>query len=334
MLTGTQFELIDRILERLGDRVAETIIVPPGDDAAVWRTQGTLAVGHTDTLIEGVHWIPTTMSFCDVGWRVVAVNVSDIAAMGATPRYIFLTVLTSPSLVASELDALIDGVAESCRFHDVMVVGGGVDASPMNAVSVTVFGEVTDIQPPPVMRRDAARIGHVVAVSGRLGASAAGLELIRTGREGDERFASLLGAHRRPIARVQLGRSAATAGVRAAIDISDGLVQDLGHIARRSEVGIDIDIARLPLDRAAIQLLGRHRAVDLALGGGEDYELALIADFERLSALASDALPVTIIGRVVSTHRGDVHVIDPDGRRYTPPVAGWDHVRSVQHDSA
>jgi thiamine-monophosphate kinase len=233
----------------------------------------------------------------------------------------------SPSLVASELDALINGVAESCRFHDVMVVGGVVDASPMNAVSVTVVGEVADIEPPTVMRCDAARIGHVVGVSGRLGASAAGLELIHMGREDDgRRFASLLGAHRRPITRVQLGRSAATAGVRAAIDISDGLVQDLGHIARRSEVGIDIDIARLPLDRAAIQLLGRHRAVDLALGGGEDYELALIADFERITALASDALPVTVIGRVVSTHLGEVRVIDPDGRRYTPPVAGWDHL--------
>jgi thiamine-monophosphate kinase len=323
----SQFELIDRILVHLGDRVASSIVVPPGDDAAVWRPDQPLVVAHTDTLIEGAHWTRQTMSFADAGWRVVAVNVSDIAAMGARPRYILLTVMVGPDLTEQEVDQVVEGVAASRRVHDVQVIGGGVNASATTALSVTVLGDAAEGPPPPLLRRDGARAGEAIAVSGWVGASSAGRELIRSGR-GSPTSDALLRAHRRPVARTQLGMAAAAAGVRSGIDVSDGLVQDLGHIAQRSRVGIEIALDALPLHPAAVSELGLQRASDLALGGGEDYELVLVGSASTLEALATPELAVTIIGWTVEAHPGEVHVFDVDGMRYFPPFVGWDHLQA------
>jgi thiamine-monophosphate kinase len=322
----SQFELIDRILTHLGDRVASSIVVPPGDDAAVWRPEQALILAHTDSVIEGTHWTRQTMSLVDVGWRVVAVNVSDIAAMGAHPRYVLVTLMVGPSMTERDIDAAVEGIAASCRIHEVQVIGGGVNASATTAFSVTVLGEAGDGSPPPLLTRRAARPGDTVAVSGWIGASAAGRELIRSGRASPS-VASLLRAHRRPVARVQLGKAAAAAGVRSGIDVSDGLVQDLGHIAQRSAVGIEIDLEALPLHPEALSALGAQRAADLALGGGEDYELVLVGRAATLVELSMPGHPVTIIGRTVERHPGEVHVFDGDGARYIPPASGWDHLR-------
>jgi thiamine-monophosphate kinase len=176
------------------------------------------------------------------------------------------------------------------------------------------------------MRRDAARPGEAVAVSGIPGGSAAGLRLIEEGREGEPGAPLLIErAHRRPVARVALGRAALAAGVRCAIDVSDGLLQDAGHVAERSGAGVEIELEALPVSPFAVELFGLETARDLALGGGEDYELVLAGDEATLSALAEEH-PLTLIGRVTEDHAGEAWAVDASGARYMPPSAGWDQL--------
>ena len=327
-----EFALIDRIIERLGDAAATDILVPPGDDAAVWTAPGEAVVATIDALVEGTHWRRDTMSPADVGWRAIAASVSDIAAMGATPDHALVATVLATSFTLDDVDALIDGMAEACRRHGVRIAGGDITRGNETAVVVTLLGGAAlQRGGARVLRRDAARAGDAVAVSGTPGAAAAGLALIEAGREAEPSAAALIAAHRRPIARVALGRAAVEAGIACAIDISDGLLQDLGHIAGRSGAGIEIDLEALPLHPAAVELLGEQQARDLALGGGEDFELALTGPAQALKRLATPELAVGVIGRVVAEHAGEVVVRDASGRRYDPPSPGWDQLRPPEH---
>ena len=327
-----EFALIDRIIERLGDAAATDILVPPGDDAAVWTAPGEAVVATIDALVEGTHWRRDTMSPADVGWRAIAASVSDIAAMGATPDHALVATVLATSFTLDDVDALIDGMAEACRRHGVRIAGGDITRGNETAVVVTLLGGAAlQRGGARVLRRDAARAGDAVAVSGTPGAAAAGLALIEAGREAEPSAAALIAAHRRPIARVALGRAAVEAGIACAIDISDGLLQDLGHLAGRSGAGIEIDLEALPLHPAAVELLGEQQARDLALGGGEDFELALTGPAQALKRLATPELAVGVIGRVVAEHAGEVVVRDASGRRYDPPSPGWDQLRPPEH---
>ncbi|HJM89016.1 MAG TPA: thiamine-phosphate kinase [Dehalococcoidia bacterium] len=324
----TEFDLIDRIVARLGDVAASDILVPSGDDAAVWASDGP-TVATIDALVEGTHWRADTMSLADVGWRAIAASASDIAAMGATPRYALVAATLTPSMDSEAVDGLIDGLAASCRQHDVEIAGGDIVRGNEAAVTVTMLG-VASVEDGAarLLRRDDARTGDAIAVSGHPGASGAGLALIDASR-GDEAAAKpLTDAHRRPIGRVALGLAATAAGLGCAIDISDGLLQDLGHIARKSDVGLEVDLDALPLHAAAVELLGREGSLDLALGGGEDFELAIVGNGDVLAALSTSDLPVTAIGRVVEAHRGEAWAVTGAGNRYEPPSAGWDQLRS------
>ena len=327
----SEFQLIDRIVARLGEAAARDILVPPGDDAAVWLSGASAAtIATTDALVEGTHWRADTMGWADVGWRAIASNVSDIAAMGGRPRHALIATVLGPALGVEDIDALIGGVGESCTAHGVRVAGGDITRGPTTMLSITLLGETsTDVGgTPALLLRSNARVGDAVAVSGHPGAAAAGLAVIEAGREFEEGVAPLLEAHRRPVARTALGLAAVAAGLRGGIDVSDGLLQDAGHIAERSGAGVDLDLAALPLHLAAVVALGEAAARDLALGGGEDYELLLAGPRAVLEALGTPEVPVTVIGRVVTEHPGEAWVIGADGTRYEPPSAGWDHLRT------
>jgi thiamine-monophosphate kinase len=326
----TEFDQIDRIVARLGDAAARDILVPSGDDAAVWASDGP-TVATIDALVEGTHWRADTMSLADVGWRAIAASASDIAAMGATPRYALVAATINPSMDSESIDGLIDGLAASCRQHGVEIAGGDIVSGNEAAVTVTMLG-VASIEggsgAPRLLRRDGARTGDAIAVSGHPGASGAGLALIDAGRGDESEAKPLTDAHRHPLGRVALGLAATAAGLGCAIDISDGLLQDLGHIAHKSDVGLEIDLEALPLHAAGVELLGRERALDLALGGGEDFELVIVGDGNVLASLSTSDLPVTVIGRVVDAHRGEAWALTGVGDRYEPPSAGWDQLRS------
>jgi thiamine-monophosphate kinase len=325
-----EFGLIDRIVARLGDAAARDILVPPGDDAAAWAVDAGAAVATIDALAEGTHWRADTMTPFDVGWRTVACNVSDLAAMGAQPGHLLVAAMLGPRVTLDDLDAFIDGMAAACRRHGVHIAGGDIVAAPATSFTIAAYGSATlDAQGAPrFLRRDGARAGDAVAVSGAPGASGAGLALIESGLADEPSAAPLVAAHRRPLARPALGLRAVAAGLRCGIDVSDGLAQDARHIAERSRVGIEIAAAQVPLPPAAVTLLGAEAALDCALGGGEDYELILTGPRDALRALDTPELPVTLIGRVVAEHPGELIIWTEDGDEYRPPTAGWDQLRS------
>jgi len=319
-----EFVLISRIIERLGEAAATDILVPPGDDAAIWRPAGPAAVATIDALTEGTHWRADTMSLEDVGWRAVAANVSDLAAMGADPGYLLVAASLGPRVTPADLDAFVDGLAASCRAHDVRVAGGDIVRGSATMFTIAAYGSVqlADGQP-RALRRDAARAGDLVAVTGHPGASAAGLALIERGESDTPEAAPLVEAHRRPHARTAAGLAAVGAGLLCAIDISDGLLQDLDHIAERSGVGIELDAAAVPVHPAARDLLGAGGALDLALGGGEDFELVLVGPGPAIARLEEQ---VTVIGRVVDGHQGRTIALDEQGATYEPARRGWDQL--------
>ncbi|MDG1839269.1 MAG: thiamine-phosphate kinase [Dehalococcoidia bacterium] len=328
-----EFNLISRIIDQLGVAAAQDIVVPPGDDAAVWAVSspGNLIVASVDAMTAGVHWLEgpdSTMTSSDVGWRAVAASVSDIAAMGATPKMLLISLtiseLTSPTFV----DGLVKGISDACLFHEVKVAGGDIVKGSSNGISITVIGEVEHYSDNRILRRNSAKLGDIVVVTGRLGASAAGLSLIKGSDEIDQSSEILVRRHRRPEARIASGRKALISGALCAIDISDGFLQDLGHIASASQVDIEIICDDIPLEAAAIALLGRPKALDLGLGGGEDYELALIFGEELLKDIEYESdIELTVVGRVVEqlADESAVRALDSQGEIYSPAIRGWDH---------
>ncbi len=319
-----EFALIERIIERLGDAAATSIIVPSGDDAAIWETNTGAAVATIDTLTAGTHWRTNTMDYADIGWRTVVANVSDLAAMGAEPKYLLVATCLGPSTTTTDLDLFIDGAAEACRSHNVRIAGGDIVRGETTTFTIAAYGDAQfDGTELLALRRESARVGDLVAVSGHPGASASGLMLIERGQSETTKGQALIAAHRRPRARFELGQRAIRSGIRSAIDISDGLLQDLDHVAKASAVGIEINCESLPIHSEAVALIGKGIALELALGGGEDFELALIGSEPALDSLADE---VTVIGHVVKDHPGETVVLDQTGSHYQPPYRGWDQL--------
>lgn len=289
-----EFELIGRILEIAGRVEAAYVEVGPGDDGAVLRCPKERLVATTDSLVEGVHFRFDLCEPEDVGFKAVSVNLSDLAAMGALP----LGVLSSMHIPGRLSDAFIErvafGIGEACRAFSAPLVGGNIAATrgPF-VIAVTALGFL----PGRVLRRNGARPHDLVAVSGHLGAAALGLALVKKGFEKVAEFQWLIKRWRRPEPRLALGaKIAEMKAIHGAIDISDGLLQDLLHVLRASEIGADIEVGAIPIPEAAWKA-GKVLKVDplrLALTGGEDYELLVFASKEAKKDL--EALGFTVIG--------------------------------------
>jgi thiamine-monophosphate kinase len=271
-----------------------------GDDAAALRTpQAPWLLLAADAVVAGVHADLALTTLEDLGWKAIAVNLSDIAAMGGTPRYALVTVAGDP---AFDLDALYRGIAAAVDAFGCPVVGGDLSNGPGLVVGVSVTG-TTDTRP---VRRSGAAPADGIWVTGPLGASAAGLRVLRAGppAEGTD---ALVAAHARPVPRLREGLAAAAAGATAMIDVSDGLAADLGHIADAS--GLGYELHALPVADGA--------TVEEALGGGEDYELVFCAPDTGAVEVAFDGLAAPIrIGRCVpdrSRRLWDSQPIDSGG---------------------
>jgi thiamine-monophosphate kinase len=305
-----EFGLIERIITRLSGSAA--IIVGPGDDAAVIRAPDARVVASTDTLIEGRHFRRDWSGPGDIGHRAAAEAMADIAAMGAVPTGVLVGLGCPPDLPVNWVEELVDGMREESGELGAAVVGGDVVRSDTVVLAMTALG---DLQRRDPVTRGGARAGEVVAVTGRLGWSAAGLAVLARGFRSP---AVVVGAHRRPEPPYAEGPRAAEAGATAMCDISDGLVQDVGHLASASGVGIDLRRDALVVP-ARLRDVGRALGVDpmdWLLGGGDDH--SLVATFPAKSGPPPGW---TLIGRV--TDPVDGGAVSVDGVRQDP--AGFDH---------
>lgn len=324
--------LIRRIRE--GEAAAPGVLVGIGDDAAVLSlTPGAVLLATTDLVVEDVHFRLRSASPCDIGWKAMAVNLSDIAAMGGQPRWALVAAALPPTTDMESVEAFYAGMREMATMHQVGIVGGDTSASPSGwIINVTVLGEHTGA---PKLR-SAARPGDAVAVTGTLGRSAAGLALLERGAAkargtiGEKAWSELTRAHLRPVPRVTEGRwLGAQSSVHAMMDCSDGLATDLGHICRESGTGARIELDRLPIAAAvsdAARALERD-AREWAVSGGEDYELLLTcerADFDALRAglLAATGAALTEIGSIVAGR--EIQYVDERGRPVTMR-SGYEH---------
>jgi thiamine-monophosphate kinase len=318
-----EFELIHRYFSRLGVARAD-VLLGVGDDAAILRAADDAdLVAAVDTIVSGRHF-PEGSEARSIGHRALAVNLSDLAAMGASPAWAMLS-LTLPRTEPDWLEAFARGFGDLARAHEVMLVGGDTTAGPL-AVSVQIMGHVPR---GTALRRGGGREGDLLAVTGTIGDAGAGLALAMGVLATDDAAAAseLRRRFEYPTPRVEFGL-AARGLASAAMDLSDGLVGDLPKLAAASGLGAHVDVDRLPLSRALCSVADPKRARDYALGGGDDYELLLAVPPARFDALASRAaalnLTLTTIGEL---RRGNALQWALEGRSYVPAVQGYSHFR-------
>jgi thiamine-monophosphate kinase len=311
-----EFDLIAIIKARALSR--DDVMLGIGDDAALLRMPaGKLLVVATDTLNAGVHF-PVETAPADIGWKALAVNLSDLAAMGAQPAWGTLS-LSLPGSDAAWLDGFLDGFLALAQVHGIALVGGDTTRGPLS-ICVTVHGFVDE---GAALRRDGARVGDDIWVSGTLGDAAAALAQWRDGRAVDPTLRLRLD---RPVPRVALGL--ALAGVaHAAIDVSDGLLADLSHVCDASGVGAELDVDALPASTALHACFDEAARRELQAGGGDDYELCFTATADRRDAIeriARDtAVGVVRVGRIVAGTGVDARRVD--GGEWRSMRAGYVH---------
>lgn len=316
-----EFELIRHYFAAAAcAQAADGVVLGIGDDCALLEVPAgeQLAVS-TDTLVAGVHF-PVDAPGELLGQRALAVSVSDLAAMGATPLA-FTLALTLPEVSPDWLADFTAGLESMARQCGVRLVGGDTTRGPLS-LTLTVFGRVPAGQ---ALSRSGARPGDLLCVGGPLGNAAGALPFVLGERAEQAQSAELLAHYWSPMPQLQLGqvlRGLAT----AALDISDGLLADCGHIARASGVALFVEQQRLPLSAALLACMGDERARQLALGGGDDYVLAFTLPAEKLDALRAMGQPVTVIGRVEAGQ--GVHLLDADGRVIEPRYSGYQHFGS------
>jgi len=324
-----EFGLI-RDIQRLSLRKSSSALIGIGDDAAALRVSPSkILLVTTDMLLEEIHFDFSFTDFRSLGWKSAAANLSDIAAMGGVPRYC-LTSMGIPDRVSVEqIKDFYRGFHSLMKAHKTMLVGGDTCHSGKEMViSVTVLGETERTR---ILSRSGARPGDRIFVTGTLGDSAAGLEILKNGRgpkgKGPE-AKRLIEKHLSPVPRVAEGRAIALAGCASAmIDISDGLSSDLAHVCEQSGVGAEIRSDRIPIS-ASLMKFARGRAMPVlhfALSGGEDYELLFTVPPGKTKRLRSLNLPVTEIGTVKRGKR--VFLVDDRNRKSRLKPEGYDHFR-------
>ena len=309
-------EAIRRVLSGAGPEVR----VGVGDDAAVLAPTGGELVLTTDVMVEGIHFVRQRTGARDVGYKAIVVNVSDLAAMGASPRAAVCALVLPPDVDAAWVMELFGGMREACDEYALWLVGGDLSRGRDASIAVTVTGEVA---PGRAVLRSGAHSGDRIVVTGELGGSAAGLQLSAASAKPTELQLALVRRHLRPAARVGEGGVLAAHGATAMMDVSDGLGIDLSRLARASGAGATVVLGDVPVARGA--------TLDDALGGGEDYELlATLPDDAAVDAARTElteafGVPLAEIGRIVDG--GGLTAVDADGTERPLAPSGWDHFR-------
>jgi len=324
-----EFALIDLIKQDTINK-AESVVIGIGDDAAVLKpTPGSLQLVTTDMLVEKVHFDLSTSSAWQLGYKAIGVNLSDIAAMGGVPNHVVISIAVPKHLPVDFVVSLYDGMKEICREFGVNIVGGDTVSSPHGLViNVTVLGEV---EPDKLQRRSGASAGELIVVTGTLGDSSCGLDLLMLGEWQNYKFASsLVTKHLMPRPQVLQGPQIATLGSTSMNDISDGLASEVNEIAHASSVGMRIYSHQIPLSpelQATAPMFGKT-AVEYGLYGGEDYQLVFTITPDQFKVLAQVdiAARLTVVGEVTDQSLG-VQLVTEDGCTSPLEAKGYNHFR-------
>jgi thiamine-monophosphate kinase len=337
-----EFPLIEDLAGRFG-ATGRSVLIGIGDDAAILRPpSGDLFLLTTDLLAEGVHFDLTTATFEAIGYKAAVANLSDIAAMGGIPRYLLVSLAIPSGHTQAEIRRLYRGMISAGRPHRVELIGGDTSSSRQGLfINLTLAGTA---KPDHILTRGGARVGDLLYVTGTLGDSLAGLQLL-TGAQGrpvragtslsKEARRYLVERHLQPTPRLAVGQLLAKHRLAtSAIDLSDGLSGDLTHICKQSRVGAEVDMLTLPLSPACLDYAEAYRKnpFELALAGGEDYELLITVSpknktkVERLAR--SFGCRLSRIGRIRSRKRG-LTVIGPDGSSHKLAITSYRHFEAT-----
>jgi thiamine-monophosphate kinase len=317
-----EFGLIAQLCKGL--EFSRRVVLGPGDDCAVIAGSLARQLFTIDSLVEDVHFELKWFTAPALGARALAVNLSDIAAMGGTPHSCVVNLGVRPGLPDGLLRRMYAGMGRCARAAGVDIVGGNITSARQLTITIALLGDAG----PRLLRRDAARAGDGIYVTGTLGDAALGWRILSGRIKASKPAARFLAArYRSPIARLKPGiRLSALQPAPAVIDISDGLVQDLGHILDRSRAGATIELGQLPLSAAYRSVAGNN--LEFALTGGEDYELLFCMRPDQSDAQLSRRLgvPVRRIGEITSRRAG-LKLRDTNGRLITPSRrGGWDQL--------
>jgi len=305
-----EFRLIHQLTQGL--KLNENVVIGPGDDCAVVRVDGRRLLLTTDLLIEKVHFRRDWMTAREIGFKAMRVNLSDIAAMGGRPLYALISLGLPKSSPVSFARNLFRGLRDAAEEAGCSIVGGDTDASDRVIINVALIGEAEKI----FLTRHGARAGDDLYVTGTLGGSALGLKALQKKRR--KGFEPFIRNHVTPPLRIKVGQFLTRLrGVHALIDLSDGLAGDLRHVLDQSGVGAMVEIERIPVPKGFAEFARRARAlkihpVDVALAGGEDYELLFAASPRVKMAGKIHGVPITKIGRI--TRKTDLRFISSKGR--------------------
>jgi thiamine-monophosphate kinase len=304
----------------------QQLLIGIGDDAAAWKGNSSIQLATTDSLVQDTHFDLNITSWEELGWKAVAVNLSDIAAMGGIPKYALISLALPGELETDCISSLYQGMVQIANQFGVAIVGGNIASASKTVINVTVLGS---LESKFALTRSAAVSGDQIAVTGYLGQSAAGLKMLKQKLNFDVETSRLLRqAHLQPAPRVNEGHILLQQGVKAAIDISDGLLADLAHICRASKVSATIKEDLVPI-HPAVRANFKSDCQQLALSGGEDYELLFTANSRIIDRVKQTiTCPVTVIGEITKGTPGQLAVIDTAGKSIPWQQAGWEHFKS------
>ena len=320
---GGEFSLIDRLSRIVASEHAD-LVMGVGDDAAVIRTAPSPApylLVTTDILVEDRHFMRQWSRPEQIGIKATECNVSDIAAMGGKPSWMFISLVLSGNADLLWAENLYKGIALACRRHNIVVAGGDTTRGATNVINITLLGQVAEKN---LCLRSYARTGDRLMVTGTLGASAAALALLQKGIQPSD---YLLGKHLTPACRLDEAQTIAPLA-NAMIDISDGLGSEVHHICKQSNVGARIERSAIPLHPDVIAA-GTQLGVDpreFALSGGEDFELLFSMAPEKIDALKKTGAPFHDVGEIVMNP--DLVALQETNGRCTPLAGGYDHFKS------
>jgi thiamine-monophosphate kinase len=324
-LIGLLADIVDKT-KNPKDVSWQRLVIGTGDDAAAWRVDDAIQLATTDSLVQDTHFDLNIVTWEELGWKAIAVNLSDIAAMGGIPKYALISLALPGELETDNVSSLYQGMAQIANRFGVAIVGGNIASADKTTINVTVLGSLESAS---ALTRSAAVPGDQIAVTGYLGLSAAGLRTLKQHLKFDVETTQLLRqAHLKPMPRVDEGQILLHHGVKAAIDISDGLIADLTHICQASKVSAGINQDEL-LIHPALKNNFKSDYLQLALSGGEDYELLFTASNQVIAQIKQAiSCPVTVIGDITQGKPGQVTLIDADGGIIPWQKAGWEHFKS------